>query len=88
MNKITISLSALMIFATGSWADNPCVPIAQACMELGYYKGGNTVGKGLIDDCMMPVVTNKKILADKTFEADRLVQCKSTLVAALKKYSY
>ncbi len=60
-------------------AGNPCMPIAQACMQEGYVKGENQTGKGLIEDCVKPVVEHQKTLAKSSFTDDQLNQCKSIM---------
>lgn len=60
-------------------AGNPCMPIAQACMQEGYVKGGNQTGKGLIEDCVKPVVEHQKTLPNSSFSDDQLSQCKSMM---------
>jgi hypothetical protein len=80
MNKLCIfsgSILLAMSVSLPSWA-NPCMPIAQACMGEGYYKGGDKEGKGLIKDCVMPVVNGQKTL-NTTFSADVMQQCKTTI---------
>lgn len=61
------------------WAGNACTPIALACMAEGYYKGGDSVGKGLVKNCVMPVVFNKKLLLNDSFSSADLKSCKSVL---------
>ena len=46
MNKKYIALAVIMGASMQSWAANPCMPIAKACMKAGYYKGGITLAKG------------------------------------------
>ncbi len=81
MNKLSIiSSSALLAMSISlpTWA-NPCMPIAQACMSQGYYKGGDKEGKGLIKDCVMPIVTGQKTLENNSFSADTMQQCKDMI---------
>lgn len=68
------------------WAANPCRPIAKACMAQGYYKGGNKVGKGLIENCVMPVATKEKTLPNATFSDAVLQQCKMLLMEKMQKH--
>ena len=86
MNKF-YSLSGSFILAMGvtlsGWAANPCMPIAQACMQEGFYKGGSKVGKGLVENCVMPVVAGTKTLPNATFTADVLQQCGVKLKAKM-----
>ena len=80
MNKLTVlsgSVIIAMAVSLPSWA-NPCMTIAQACMSQGYYKGGDKEGKGLVKDCVMPVVNGQKTLST-TFSADTMQQCKTML---------
>ena len=82
MNKLsTISIACILTIGTSlyGWAANPCMPIAKACMQKGYYKGGNKVGKGLIENCVMPIVNHQKTLGNVTFADDVLNQCHTML---------
>lgn len=81
--KIGFVILAISFSITG-WAANPCMPIAQACMKEGYYKGGQNVGKGLIEDCVQPVVTKQKTLANGSFSDDVLQQCGAMLAKKMK----
>jgi hypothetical protein len=66
------------------WTANPCRPIAQACMQLGYYKGGAKVGKGLIENCVIPVVNNNKVLSNASFTPSVLQQCNALITAKMQ----
>ncbi len=78
-------LAVLMIgVSLSSWAGNPCMPIAQACMKLGYYKGGHNSGKGLIQDCVQPVATKSKTLPNTDFTDDMLQQCAAAVSAGMQ----
>ncbi len=81
MNKLYAVLGmtvSSLIIATPSFA-NSCMPIAQACMKQGYYKGGHDTGKGLIEDCVMPVVRKEKTLPNESFTDEALSQCDATI---------
>ncbi len=84
MNKKYIALAVIMGASMQSWAANPCMPIAKACMKAGYYKGGNNVGKGLIMNCVMPITQGTKTLPNVTFPSNVLQQCQATLAAKMK----
>ncbi len=77
MNHVIKTSFALLILATAhaSMADNACMPIAQACMKAGYYKGGHDQGKGLILDCVEPVVAKSMTLSGASFTDETLQQC-------------
>lgn len=82
MNKLIITgglTMSLLGLSLVSWADNPCMPIAQACMQQGYYKGGSSSGKGLIEDCVKPIVAKTKTLANTNFTDETLQQCAATM---------
>jgi len=66
------------------FATNPCVPIAEACMQAGYYKDGHKVGKGLVQNCIMPVVAHNKTLPQANFSEEVLTQCKAMLVEKIR----
>ena len=79
MNKFTAVFAVLTLTVSASVSANPCMSIAQACMKEGYYKGGNTEGKGLIEDCVMPVVSKSKTLPNTAFTDSELASCGAML---------
>lgn len=87
MNKLytTLGFCILSLSITlNSWAANPCQPIAKVCKQQGYYKGGNKEGKGLIENCLMPVVSKQKTLPNTNFSDDTLANCKTSLTEKMK----
>lgn len=82
--KCCVALLGLSVSFLG-WAANPCMPIAEACMGQGYYKGGHDKGQGLVEDCVMPVVMGQKTLANSTFDPQVLQQCKVLLLERMSK---
>lgn len=87
MNKsyaILALLSLTLCMSLPSLAAGPCKPIADACMKEGYYKGGSDKGKGLIKDCLMPVVAKTKTLPDTNFSDTTLQECKAKLGNEMK----
>ena len=84
MNKLYCK-SGLVIVAMSvslsGWAAG-CMPIAKACMAAGYAKG-DTKGKGLINDCVLPVVAKTKTLEGVTFTDDELADCKAKLAVKM-----
>lgn len=68
-----------------SWAANPCMPIAEVCMQQGYYKGGHDKGQGLVEDCVMPVIKGTKVIANTNFDPQVLQQCKVLLLERMSK---
>lgn len=88
MNKLYSIMGVSMLtlgLTTPSFADNPCMPIAQACMQEGYYKGGHDSGKGLIEDCVMPVVKKEKTVGTNQFSDEVLKQCENTIQQKMKE---
>lgn len=81
MNKLLCMVTTSMLSMTLALPvfANSCMPIAQACMKQGYYKGGHDSGKGLVEDCVMPVVKKTKTLPDEQFSDDVLQQCEATI---------
>ena len=88
--KTLYNLLIFFILTTGisihGWAANPCMPIAKACMQYGYYKGGNKVGKGLVENCVMPIVAHQKTLGKVTFTDDVLNQCHTMLQEKMSQH--
>jgi len=85
MNKYGVGMLLAMSVIQCSWADNPCSPIAVACEKAGYYKGGQNVNKGLVVDCIMPIVTHTKTLPDVTFSENVLSECKVLLIEKMQE---
>ena len=82
MHKI-IGLVIMVLISSMAIA-NPCMPIAKACMKEGYYKGGSKEGKGLIKDCVMPVLSNEKSFPGITFSDETRQQCDAKLKQSMK----
>lgn len=80
----TLGVLCCLIFSNTLWAANPCEPIFQACQRAGYYIGGQKVGKGMISDCIQPVVNLKKYLPDTSFNEVTLAQCRVQVQSILK----
>ena len=71
---IVFGLSSAVVVS--SWAfGGPCMPIVKACKEAGFVKGGHKTGKGLFENCVLPVVAGKKILPNASFAPAQLQQC-------------
>jgi hypothetical protein len=78
MKKLHTQLAiipVLMSLSAFTWAMGPCMPIAKACMMNGYYKGGDKVGKGLVKNCVMPIVAGNKTLPSANFTDAQKMQC-------------
>lgn len=88
MNKLCAILALLSLTLCASLstlaADRPCKPITEACMKEGYYKDGAKVGKGLVKDCLMPVVAKTKVLPNTNFSDAMLQACKDKLANEMK----
>ncbi len=69
--------------SSAGWA-NPCMPMARACEKAGFYKGGNKTGKGLIMDCVMPIVMGNKSLPGTSFNTADKNASKTTLIKKMK----
>ncbi len=86
--KTLYSKAGFSIFALGlslsGWAASPCMPIAMECMKNGFYKGGDKVGKGLVKDCVLPVVMKKMNLANTSFTDPELAACKEEVIEQMK----
>lgn len=87
--KKTYALAGAFVVALGvsvsSWADEECRPIAQACMKAGYYKGGSKEGKGLIKDCVLPVVSKSMTLPGTQFNDMMLEKCKMQIMSKMSQ---
>lgn len=83
MNK-RFSYTGLFIVMMGvslmGFAGSDCLPIKLTCMKAGYYKGGQTVGKDLVKDCMMRVIAKKLKLKNTEFSDTILQLCHAELM--------
>lgn len=79
MNQFTAILALVTLTLSATVSANPCMSIAEACMKEGYYKGGDTVGKGLVKDCVQPIVSKTKILPNTAFSDIDLEHCAAML---------
>lgn len=84
MHRI-FSVLCCITFSGALWATSPCTSIFIACKQAGYYQGGSTVGKGLISNCMIPVVNRQMQLPETNFDESNLTQCKSQLREIISK---
>ena len=88
MNNLLIkSAMVVAMFAPSipSFAANPCMPIAQACMDAGFYKGGEKEGKGLVINCVQPITEKQKTLPNTSFSDETLQQCAATIAEKMKE---
>jgi hypothetical protein len=46
---------------TGGQGGHPCKAIEEACKSAGFMKGGEASGKGLMMNCMKPVMEGKQV---------------------------
>lgn len=86
MKKIVANISVFTLLISVSaygWA-GACMPIARACMQNGYHKGGEKEHKGLVKDCVMPVAMGSKTLPNTNFSDSQRQQCKETIAQKLK----
>ncbi len=78
------AILTLGIIGSG-WADQACLPIARECMKLGYVKGGYKEHKGLVMDCIIPILKNKKTIPNVTFSTTVRQQCQLEIAQKLNK---
>lgn len=86
MNKIIYKagvFSVLISVSAFGWA-GACMPIAKACMQNGYYKGGEKMHKGLVKDCVLPVSMGNKTLPNVNFSEEQLKGCKVAITKKMK----
>ena len=72
MKKVILTLLALSLAIPAAFAENttvpkgegkdhPCMKIEQACNAAGFVKGRAKEGKGLIVNCMKPLLAGKSV---------------------------
>ncbi len=84
MKKLIFLSSLLFLISAPIFAANPCKSIAKACEEAGYYQGGNTVGKGLVMNCMLPVTAKKMSLPNTEFSDETLGACRTMIMKKMQ----
>lgn len=45
----------------GGNGNHPCKKIAEACQSAGYTKGGESTGKGLMMNCLKPLISGQAV---------------------------
>jgi hypothetical protein len=62
MKKVTqlLVIGFVSCFLSNAWA-GPCEQIKQACSQAGFIKGEAKVNKGLIRDCVNPIMQGKAV---------------------------
>lgn len=88
MYKLLSCLSVCIIIMSTSlnataWG-NPCRSLAKACQAQGYMKGGNN-NKGLVKDCLLPVVTDKKTIPGVTASEKEKAACKVYILKRMEE---
>jgi hypothetical protein len=63
-------------FAQAPGGGHPCAKLKAACEAAGYVKGGAKEGKGLLKDCMMPVMAGHPVNG-VTADAADVASCKA-----------
>ena len=53
-------------------------------MEQGYHNGGSKENKGLMENCVMPVVAGEKTLPNVTFSEKTRNKCKKIITKKMK----
>lgn len=76
---IVVSIFMLM-FSVSAWSDAPCKTIEAACKAAGYYKGGASAKKGLLQDCIKPI-TEGQTVANIQIDPKVASACKAKLTA-------
>ena len=78
-----------IIFSSKSFSEekvktHPCKNIKAACSAAGFTKGGHNDKKGLISDCMKPIMEGQSI-AGVTIAAGDIEACKAKRAARKNK---
>lgn len=68
-----------------AFAQSPCKDIVKACTDQGYYKGGNTKGKGLVVDCILPITEGSKTIPGTNFSPSTLKACREKVMEEMGK---
>lgn len=53
---------------------HPCHNIEEACKSAGFVRGGATAGKGIMEDCMKPILAGNSVTGVTVDQAD-VVAC-------------
>jgi hypothetical protein len=50
-----------MAMTGGPSANHPCKTIMEACKSAGFMKGGHASGKGMMEDCIKPIMSGQTV---------------------------
>ena len=93
MKTVIMTLLALALAAPAVFAENaappkgqerPCLKIEQACQAAGFMPGGAKEGKGIIVDCVKPLLAGKSVVG-VTIEPATLQACQDNFKASRAK---
>lgn len=77
MKTKIISIAVACWVPLVAWgAADPCAPIKTACEAAGYTHGGHKTGKGLMKDCIHPIVSGQSV-AGVTVNPTDVSACKT-----------
>jgi hypothetical protein len=66
--------------AAPSASSHPCKTIEAACSAAGFIKGGAKTGKGMMKDCMKPIMSGESV-SGVTVTADEVAACKAKMAS-------
>ncbi len=73
---MSIALVGVIVQADQGKADHPCHKIRAACEQAGFVKVGHKEKKGLMRDCLHPILEGKTV-SGVTVSADEVAACKA-----------
>jgi hypothetical protein len=59
----------------GGSGNHPCKKIAEACKAAGYVRGGGKTGKGIMENCIQPIMSGQ-VVANVRVEPSDIAACK------------
>jgi hypothetical protein len=74
--SLLVGLSSLARADSPPAGEHPCAKLKAACEAAGFVKGGAKSGKGLLKDCMLPVMAGHPI-AGVTVDPADVQACKA-----------
>jgi hypothetical protein len=93
MKKILLTVIVATGLSASAWAadttpaaesaagpNHPCRAIAELCKAAGFVKGGASTGKGLLKNCMEPIMSGQAV-SGVSVSADEVQACKAKKAA-------
>jgi hypothetical protein len=87
MKKLLIAIVTIIAINNVAYADmmsggmdmgkgtHPCKKIAEVCKAAGFVRGGSSTGKGIMENCIQPIMSGQQVTGVKVDPSD-IAACK------------